>query len=227
MDKWRNAWDGEIRTALGQGEAGQVCEGLAGRLPTATELFRVRSNGDWAIGDAFDTEWLWTATPSAKKDHRVAVRLSDGETSEFPVTEAHAFRCLWPSLRSQVFHGANCYGPPGAECFEGPDGLLADKLDRPLLDSAGAAFECANARASLPTGEQWARLIHGKLSGGTEAWLWVNEAKAQSDDGTVGYGLIKWQGVGLPTWAWSATTAGYSAGGAKRAFRCVHDPVVK
>jgi hypothetical protein len=227
VDKWRNAWDADPRGAASYADAGLVCGGMLGRLPSASELFRVRSNGDWALGDAFDTDWLWTSTPSMKKDFRVAVRLSDGETSEFPVAEAHTFRCVWPSLRSAVFHAANCYGPPGAECFDAGKGTFADKLDRPLLDPAAAAWDCAQSHASLPTSAQMARLIHGKLSGGTEAWLWLNEPKAQSDDGTVGYGLVKWQGVGLPTWSWSTTSAAYTPATTKRAFRCVYDSMIK
>jgi hypothetical protein len=227
VDKWRNAWDDDPREAASYGDAALLCGGMLARLPSASELFRVRSNGDWAIGDAFDAEWLWTSTPSWKKGFRVAVRLSDGETSEFPVEESHGFRCLWPSLRSAVFHGANCFGPPGSECFDAGQGFFADKLDRPVLDPAAAAWECGLAKAVVPSAAQMAKLIHARLPGGTESWLWVNEPKGQSDDATLGYGVVKWQGVGLPTWSWSTTTASASKGNAKRAFRCVFDPMIK
>jgi hypothetical protein len=95
-DPWGVQWDGLDRTGLAYDAAKAACQAFGARLPTATEMFRVSATQSGAVGQPFNTSYLWTAVPIDKLD-QATERLSDGATSTAAAATATGFRCVCPA----------------------------------------------------------------------------------------------------------------------------------
>ncbi|MEO8841168.1 MAG: hypothetical protein ABI591_03270 [Kofleriaceae bacterium] len=146
-DPWGVQWDGLDRTALAYDAAKAACQAFGARLPTATEMYRVSATQSGAVGQPFNTSYLWTAVPIDKLD-QATERLSDGGTSTAAAATATGFRCVCPAVLPNTFTGKHCNGDPGSECFSlGSENY--DAKDRPALRRSSAEWECTNDRAHL------------------------------------------------------------------------------
>lgn len=146
-DPWGAVWDGLERTAASLDAANVECGAFGGRLPTATEMFRVSASRSGAVGQSFHTNFLWSRTPNDRLNQATA-RLSDGGTSAAAASSAIPYRCVCPAVLPRQFAGARCNGPAGAECFRhGPYHI--DQADRPALRKSAAIQECVNEHAHL------------------------------------------------------------------------------
>jgi hypothetical protein len=148
-DPWGTRWDGLERTAATLDAANVECTAFGGRLPTATEMYRVSASRSGAVGQSFHTNFLWSRTPNDRLN-QVTTRLSDGTTSAASAAAPSAvpYRCVCPASPPPAFTGARCNGPAGSECFRwGPYHI--DKADRPALRKSAAIQECVNERAHL------------------------------------------------------------------------------
>tara|TARA_B100001989_G_scaffold249841_1_gene225856 strand:+ start:10558 stop:14262 length:3705 start_codon:yes stop_codon:yes gene_type:complete len=229
IDDWGNAWDVIERQATTYSGAEAKCKSLGGRLPTASELYRGRASSDnthKALGATTSTNYLWTTTPNYRTDNNEAVRVSDGATNHYNILSAtRPFRCIWPAKKSDILHGANCYGPPGSECFQGADGLVMDKYDRPKVTAVGAYHDCRQEGGHVPTTREMTRLMHQALPNGTNRWLYMGEPMYWYNGG-YGYSLARWTGAGTVSWDYT-NTSNYGAVGYgynKYNFRCVYTP---
>ncbi len=145
-DGWGVQWDGGERTAGTIAEATAACEAFAGRLPTATEVWRARSGPD-GIGTAADTNALWTSTPNNATD-QVTVQLNDGTIGSVATTTPTPYRCVCSPDAPAYFSGSHCNGPAGSPCFTNGK-MLLDNTDRPALRKSAAIAECAADHAHL------------------------------------------------------------------------------
>jgi hypothetical protein len=148
-DPWGASWDGLERTAATLDEADLDCAAFGGRLPTATEMYRVSASRSGAVGQSFHTNFLWSRTPNDRLT-QVTTRLSDGGTSFATAAAPSAipYRCVCPAAVPRHFAGARCNGPAGSECFRwGPYHI--DQADRPALRKSAALQECVSEHAHL------------------------------------------------------------------------------
>jgi hypothetical protein len=148
-DPWGASWDGLERTAATLDEADLDCAAFGGRLPTATEMYRVSASRSGAVGQSFHTNFLWSRTPNDRLT-QVTTRLSDGGTSAATAAAPSAipYRCVCPAAVPRHFAGARCNGPAGSECFK-HGAYHIDTEDRPPLRKSAAIQECANEYAHL------------------------------------------------------------------------------
>ncbi len=215
QDSWGAYWDGLPRTAASFPESEADCASFGGRLPTATELYRVSTAHTSDVGDSIHTEWLWTLVPYDAVSQVIA-RLSDGTISQANATSTdHEYRCTCPETRPESFRGSSCYGDPGADCFalasEGGRYNI-DPSDRPAMRKSSAVWECAFDGGHLAGYRQIVEGIRTGLSGSNE---WLNIADDVRND--LG-GLIRWTGDGA-SWVASGNIS-YTGLPTVRAFRC-------
>lgn len=228
VDDWGDAWDGIERSPKTVAEATAICEAEGGRLPTASELYRNRASagGTGNLGDISKTTYLWTLVPEYRDGYNQRIRLSDGGRSAQPATQAHAYRCIWPSHNSAAFDGNNCYGPPGNGCQEKDHLFSFDRMERPSLDAAGAAFECRFYNASLMSVREFQEAAQQGMDNPTDQWNWVGDV-AYWYNNNDGYHLVKTGAVADPHWGYDNGTNGWgddgnlSAEGSYRVFRCI------
>ncbi|HTR51519.1 MAG TPA: hypothetical protein VMJ10_12475 [Kofleriaceae bacterium] len=162
-DPWGAKWDGLERTAAALDAAEADCKAFGARLPTATELYRVSATQSGAVGQSFNTNYLWSEDPDDDLNQSV-LRLSDGGTTTQPATTATPYRCVCPAPTPRTFTGANCDGMPSVGCFAfGPYNI--DQQDRPALRSSAAAWECANAHGHVVDAPMLAEAIRAGLPG--------------------------------------------------------------
>ena len=221
MDAWGNAWDGQDRGASNYATAKGICANLGARLPSASELWRVRVNNALVapLPNA-STAWLWSHAPEYRVNYRSLLRASDGAYTAVPETSAVAFRCIWPSSKGDVMGGRSCYGPANDPCYQSGR-LRMDRYDRAALTAPAAAWECDQVGGRLPTESDLARLIHSGAPNGSNAWLWMNRPIYWYNGG-YGYALGRWSGVGPATWGYDAGTQGtLSYEYNPNRFRCV------
>ena len=224
VDDFGNAWDGIQREQAAWADAQTTCADAGGRLPTASELYAVRAEGNPhdPIGDVTSTSPLWTSTPAAGSGNRILVRVSDGASSQVAEDAVQYFRCIWPASRGDVLAASNCYGPPDDPCFRTGDGLLADRYDRAAADASAAMEECRAVGGRLPDQRELARLIQSGLDNGSDEWLWIAEPLYWYSGG-YGYAVVKWLDAGAPGWEpVYPDTASWSDPGSFHRFRCVY-----
>ncbi len=230
IDQWNNAWDGVERGSYATyANAVQLCKLYGGRLPTATELYRVRASGNphKTIGSTSNSNYLWTSTPSYQSSYRVTMRVSDGKLTAYKESSTRPYRCIWPGSISDVLYRGNCHGPPGKECFATSDAMLADSYDRPALDMVSAAYECKQSGGHLPDSREFARLTHVGWTNGSNNWLWIQEP-VYWYSGAYGYAMGRWSGVGTSSWDWRKSTYGtITYGYNKNRFRCLYTPYLR
>ena len=215
-DPWGEAWDGLERAAADYTTAETTCQGIGGRLPTATELYRVSATQSATVGQTINTNWLWSMVP-VNATSRARVRLSDANVANQSTSSALNYRCVCPPPLPKAFVGNNCYGPPGQACFgldsEGKR-YNVDTADRAPLPVASAIWECTFNRGHLPTFVTLMEAVQQGLDGGsTNSWL-------HTADG-VRYDLnaiIRWQGVVAAPLV--IGNGGYTTNTNNRAFRC-------
>ena len=230
IDQWSNAWDGVERGSYATyANAAQLCKLYGGRLPTSTELYRVRASGNphKTIGTTSNSNYLWTTTPYYSNGNRIAMRVSDGKLTYYKESATRPYRCVWPATVSDVLYRGNCHGPPGKECFTSVGGMLADSYDRPPMDVVAASYECVQSGGHLPDNRELNRLIHQGLSNGSNNWLWLNEP-IYWYSGHYGYALARWSGVGSTSWYFNRSTYGTNGYGySSYRFRCVYSPYLR
>jgi hypothetical protein len=222
VDGWGNAWDLVNRSATDLVSADAVCRGMRGRLPTATELWRVRGNQSIGISIGTSTTYLWTITPEYRSDRNIVIRLSDGGTSNAVRTSAAPYRCVWPSTKGDAFGGRSCYAYPADSCFQVGNTRM-DRYDRPAVSAPSAAWECAYYGGRLPIHDDFVRLVRAGAPNGTNSWLWMNRPMYWYNNGW-GYAVSRWSDLGSSTWIWESGGTGTAAVSWEytyRHFRCV------
>ncbi|MFT7624087.1 MAG: hypothetical protein ACI9WU_003273 [Myxococcota bacterium] len=236
-DLWGDRWDREARPPAELASAETECERIGGRLPTATELHRGRAAGPWPLDGSLAGSPLWSATPAASAGARAIVDGGDGSTSTAAQSAVHPFRCVVPRKAPGAggFRPESCNGPPEDPCSDHGDSR-SDALDRPALDWVGAAWECRDAGAALPTIGQAQELAQGSgqphSAGAWTApsgeWMWT--AQAVTVPSTQEIALATWR-VGIspsPEWTWAGddaavglATGAWARSTDRRAFRCL------
>jgi hypothetical protein len=224
-DPWGYSWDGLERAASTFEVANQTCEGIGGRLPTATELYRVSATQSATVGQTIHTNMLWSLVPYSATA-QVRVQLDSGLTGGTALTSALNYRCVCPPPPRNDFTGHYCNGSVGQGCVplqtEG-NRINLDAQNRAPLHKAGAIWECTFYRAHLADFPTLVEAVKQGAPNGSATWLHTaDDARANYDT------LIRWTGTGagftLPadaTWSTFSTTL--------RPFRCTgtnYDPGV-
>lgn len=233
-DRWGNAWDSDDRAATSLAEARESCALAGARLPTPTELYRVRQT-ELDAAPSPSVNYLWTTTPSYRLDFTVAERLSDGTvTDAADASGSLAFRCIWPASHGNVFGGGACNGDPGAAaspldpCFR-TGRHVSDRLDRPALYPASAAHECSFYGGFLTGLRSFEEIVHGGAPNGdfiNYSWL----AEPMFSSAKFYQGVARWSGTGTTGWYWnSQVTATAMLAGAEspNRYRCVFNDLLR
>lgn len=215
-DPWGQAWDGLERAASNYATAKTTCEGIGGRLPTATELYRVSATQSATVGQTIHTNYLWAANPY-NPTTQLRVRLSDASVSSLAETSSTNYRCVCPPPLPSTFVGNNCHGPSGQACYaldtEGKRTNI-DIQDRAPQPVASAVWECAFSRGRLAGSLTLFEAMQQGLPNGSNAWVHTSDMTRYDLNA-----LYRWQNtVTKPT-----VTAQSSWGGISsfRPFRCV------
>lgn len=222
VDTWGETWDGFERPPLPYQEARAVCQGLGGRLPTVTELWRNNaSSGTADLSDTAASTPLWTLIASIQDSHRVLVALGDGQRTAAAEDTAQRYRCVWPDDPGAGFDVARCHGSPEEPCWAYGQVWNLDAQDRPELDYVAASNECAFYGASVPAAAEWNGLIHAGLPGGSGEWVWAGEAMYWYN-GHYGYALVSWTDAVADRWEYlNNGWGGVSDPATPRRFRCI------
>ena len=227
IDPWMNAWDGTQRSQATYEDAKADCESLGGRLPTATEIYRINSNNPIEvsnIGTDLNDSWLWTSLDSRVIDDKVVVRISDGVTDKISKEASTPYRCIWPAKASDVLYGSNCLGMYEHECFV-TDDFIADSYDRPAIDYAAAVTECVNDGGHLMNSREFINLIQQDWDHGSGNWLFVNEA-GYWNSGNYGVQVVKWSGKNT-LWDGRSDEESVVHTHGLHPFRCVYSKILK
>lgn len=228
VDPWGYAWDGVMRGAKTWDLAEAECQGLMGRLPTATELFRVNAaTGTGGVGDQNATDYLWTRIRydhSSSPYRHFVFRLSDGASTYYNDTTPRPFRCVWPDRQAMAFEGNQCYGPPGTECWatsaEGARYNM-DMYDRPPLNPNGAMQECNFYNAHLSSFGMLTEEVQSGLPNGSNAWLWTSDHLGYNGTQFL-LSIVRWTGIETGFSAEHSTYANwaYNRSAERNEFRC-------
>lgn len=221
-DPWGYSWDGLERAAANLSTAESTCQAFGGRLPTATEAYRVSATQSATVGQTIHTNLLWTLVPYDATS-QVRIRLSDASTGATSTTSSLNYRCVCPPPPRNELSGHYCNGPPGQGCvaLSGEGGRInIDAQNRAPLHKAGAFWECTYYRAHLASFSRLAEAIAQAVPNGSGTWLHTADDVRNDREA-----LIRWSGTGagftLPTdGTWSSFTS-------LRPFRCVgtnYDP---
>lgn len=225
-DNFGNVWDGAERTATSFSTAGTACAAIGGRLPTGTELWRVRSVGPNPIPNS-SANALWTRLPSYRINYAVTERTSDGTVSDSCTNGpcAQPYRCIWPASSGSVLSNYACNGPTAGTddpCFRAGR-FTVDEIDRAPMYAASAAEECKLVGGWLQSLRGYEELVHAGVPNGSNNWNWL--ANPAYSNGFMP-SLARWNGVGTSAWYWGAPQGNGSVGFASSVypFRCAfHD----
>ncbi len=231
VDAWGNAWDVFERPAASFPTARATCESAGGRLPMATELYRVRYNNGVVgneLGQASSTAYAWTLNPDYREGFRTTARLSDGATTGQPETASFAYRCVWPATAPTAFSGHACYGSPATPCFE-TGRLRADQHPRAALPQPAAQWECRQLGGRLPSVRELAQLQQAGLANAAATTAeWSREWAYWTDGNT--YVFAPRRGIGVQA-NWQLDQAANEIGWDNRStpqrFRCVFTDVME
>ena len=218
-DPWGFAWDGLERAASTYAAAKSTCEGIGGRLPTASELYRVSATQSATVGQTIHTNFLWSAVPYSATSH-VRVRLSDANTSTAADTGTLNYRCVCAPPLPASYTGGNCFGPAGSGCY-GLDGegkrIHLDAQDRAPLSKGAAIWECAFYRGHLARPIQLAEAIQQGIGPGSNSWLHTADEVHFSHDA-----LVSWKDNAAWLFQYTAGANAVSWGSVTdfRPFRC-------
>jgi hypothetical protein len=223
-DPWGWSWDGLERAATSWDVAKKTCEGFRGRLPTASELYRVSATQSATVGQTINTNSLWSMVPYGAAS-RVTVKLSDASVGNAPVAGPLNYRCVCPPPVESVFSGHNCFGPATGACY-GIDGenkkYNIDVADHAPLSKGAAIWECDFYHGHLPSPRMVAEAIQQGIGAGSGHWLHTSDDVHYAYDLLVNwstgtgfsYGYIGATNNGANSLSWAATTGYYP-------FRCV------
>ena len=225
VDSWGTTWDGQERSPTTWANAAATCVAAGGRLPTATEMWRVSfSNGTAEVGSSYTTGWLWGIIQEYGGAH-ILGRLDSGDITYSADSTARSYRCVYTPSQPAWFAGSKCFGPPGAECWtkkgEG-DRYNMDVYSRPDVSYNVAVRECAFYGAHLAEERDLTEEIQRGLPNGTGGWTWAADSQGYNGSNFLA-GLVRWTGVqtafddAYSTYA----TWGYKATGNEYRFRCV------
>jgi Stigma-specific protein, Stig1 len=220
-DPWGWGWDGLERAATSWDKASATCQAFRGRLPTASELYRVSATQSATVGQTSNTNPLWSLVPYGDAAF-IQVRLSDAIAAQSPTATSLNYRCVCPPPMPAVYSGQSCNGAPSTPCYP-MDGenkrYNLDTQDRVALHKGGAIWECSFYRGRLATPRLLAEAILQGVGTGSGAWLHTaDEATYQWDSlvhWTTGTGFVyEYTSGGPNSLAWADTASFYP-------FRCV------
>jgi hypothetical protein len=219
-DKAGYFWDGLERAASGFDAAKTTCEGIGGRLPTASELYRVSATQTATVGQTSNTNYLWSLVPHSAATH-VRVRLSDATGSTAADTTSLNYRCVCPPPLPSAYVGGNCMGPVGTACYaldaEGKRYNM-DVQDRAPLSKGAAIWECAFYRGHLARPLQYAEAIKQGIGTGSGVWLHTADEVHYNNDALVSWTdptkwVMQYAGGSPNAMSWGGTAS-------FRPFRC-------
>lgn len=219
-DPYGAQWDGLEREAATLAAASSDCQAFGGRLPTATELYRVSTAHTGSVGTGIDTNELWSLAPF-DETQQVTLSLATGDASERVASDSVAYRCVCAPPQAAGFRGSSCYGDASTECLALPgDGghQNIDSRDRPSLRKSSAIYECAFNGGQLASANS---LLEAVVSGveGTDQFLFTSD-----DAHAVQTTVLKWSGVS-PDHVLDPSGSGINIGDRdtdlKHPFRCV------
>jgi len=183
-------WDGLERPVAALDVAKAACDAFGARLPTASELYRVSATQSAAVGQSFNTNYLWSLDPD---DHlnQAVLRLSDGGTSTLAAASPGAYRCVCPpASMPSAFAGGHCNGAPGTECFTFGS-YNFDSKDRPALRKSAAVWECTNEHAHLADLPQLVEAARNGLPG-SGRFLMTADAADYHDSSAIRWSTTSW-----------------------------------
>lgn len=170
-DKAGFFWDGLERAASLYDQARTACAAIGGRLPTASELYRVSATQSATVGQTTHINPLWSLAPYGPSS-QMSVRLNNGSATISAKTSSLNYRCVCPPPLPNAYVGANCFGPSGTACaaLNMDDKKLAiDTQDRPLLPKSSAIWECAFNRGHLASPARLFQAIGQGVGNGSSA----------------------------------------------------------
>ena len=236
VDAWGNAWDTYERSAATYPTAKANCETRGGRLPVATELYRLRylqGVVDYEMGQSGSAtaNYLWTLNPEYRENYQMQIRLSDGGATAVASNGAAvaAYRCVWPATRPEAFSGHACYGHPTAPCFE-TGRLRTDRYPRASVTQAAAMWECRFFGGRLMTVAEYAEFQHAGLPNSVNGkYEWSREWSYWSDGGTYIFTPARGTNTAQADWQFNSSLSehnwyGYSS---YLPFRCVFTDVMQ
>lgn len=235
VDAWGNAFDLLQRAPATFSAATAACESRGGRLPLATELFRVRyAQGvvptELGQSGTATIDPLWTLTPEHRPNFQLQVRLSDGAVTAASTGATTApYRCVWPATRPTAFSGHACYGDPAAPCFT-VGRLRADAFPRARVPHASAQFECRFLGGRLPTVAEAATLQQAAVpNSAAGVWEWTRDWQYWNNGAT--YVLMTARGNNPTRANWtfsqSLSEANMDASASPQRFRCVFSDLME
>jgi len=215
-DPWGLTWDGLERPAASHAAARAACEAIGGRLPSLSELYRVGATRTGAVGDSYRTNVLWALTPSSDLSH-MAIKLSDGVTSERSNATPTNYRCVCAPPKPAAFTGGACQGAPGAECFtfSGDPILSYDASDRPLATKAAAIWDCAFSGGQLATPERLGAAIQAGLPNGSGVELHTGDQESNVNGVSVYWTTATWGASTGIEWVAPSTLSPFRCAGAR------------
>ena len=221
-DPWGYSWDGLERAATTFADATATCGTLAGRLPTASELYRVSATQSATVGQTSNTNYLWSQVPDGAGSH-VPLRLSDALTKTSLDTASVNYRCVCPPALPKTYTGKSCFNVTSNAngCYSlAAEGARynMDLDDRPALGKGSAIWECAFYHGHLPTPIQYAEAIQQGIGTGSNAWLHTADEVRYDLDAIVSWStpatwVFRYIGA-KGALSWDVTTT-------YRPFRCV------
>lgn len=170
QDVWGYSWDGADRTPANYSIASSVCQSFGARLPFPSEIYRVRQNGPFPISN-------FSASSSTLLTNRVGIGItldSGAVNSSLFINSVFPYRCVWPPTNEgNIFSGSKCFGAPSSPCLLVGSHFLYDQYDRPVLSFSNAFTECQLLGGSLPTLNQYLRMVNANPPNGFGAYNWI------------------------------------------------------
>ena len=213
-DPWGWGWDGLERAATSWDKASATCKAFRGRLPTASELYRVSATQSATVGQTSNTNPLWSNVPYGPTAY-VDVPLSNGVAGQSPITTSLNYRCVCPPPKPAVYSGTNCNGPAATPCYAmtGENKRYnLDTQDRVALHKGGAIWECGFYGGRLASARLLTEAIQQGVGTGSGNWLHTADDVHYTADAvvhwTTGTGFVyEYTGGGPNSLAWVATTS--------------------
>lgn len=236
IDDWGNAIDFQQRAAATFANAKNACESRGGRLPLATELYRLRYNqgvvpNELGQSGTATQDYLWTMNPSYRDNYHIQLRLSDGSATDVASNGAATapYRCIWPASRPSAFSGHACYGAPGAPCFEAGR-LRTDRFMRARIPQASAQWECRYLGGRLAKVGEVAELRQAGMPNTVSGqWEWTSEWSYHSNGNTYIYMTSRGNKAAVADWQnnQGIAEAGWDTYGNYYGFRCLFTDIME
>ncbi|MBN1698141.1 MAG: hypothetical protein JW881_11555 [Spirochaetales bacterium] len=229
IDPWGYSWDATVRAQTTWENADAICKSKGGRLPTITELYRNCHNNPNGFGGSIsspdESYYLWTMI-GFSPDNMVAVRLSDGNGTNYTKTSSCYFRCVWPDKEYDTFRKSYVYGPPGEDGFRvamNGNRFAMDTFDRPEVTYNSAVREAAFYHAFIPPESVFTSTIRDGLPNGSGNFIWTSDRARYDQQEVVG-----WTGTYDPEtssyadqWSTDASDQTQRYGTVQLPYRCV------